>query len=137
MTKILIVEDDPMLAQDLQLVLERCGYEVVGIARSATEAIAETGKYCPDLTLMDVNIDGSLDGIQTAQMLNSTCRMPIIFLTSAADEQTVFRALEERSFGYLLKPVNQLVLNRSIRTALLKFKTITARTSPDGRQKLY
>jgi DNA-binding response OmpR family regulator len=126
MTRILIVEDDPLLAQDLQRQLVKFGYEVAGIARSAAEAMLEAGKHCPDLTLMDVNIDGSVDGIQTAQMLNSTWRMPIIFLTSANDEHTVVRAVKERSYGYLLKPVSSLNLEQSIKTALLNSKDSAA-----------
>ena len=126
MTKILIVEDDPLLAKDLQRELVRFGYDVVGIAGSAAEALVEAGRYCPDLTLMDVNIDGSVDGIQTAQMLNSTCRMPIIFLTSSSDEQTVIRAVKEHPCGYLLKPVSPLNLKQSIKMALLNSKDAAA-----------
>jgi DNA-binding response OmpR family regulator len=134
MTKILIVEDDPLLGQDLKTVLVRLGYDVVGIARSSDEAMCEAGKRCPDLTVMDVNIEGQLDGIQTAHLLNSVYRVPVLFLSSANDEATVRRAVKEFSYAYLLKPFDQQLLDRTIKSSLLRSGLDAARGTPRTRR---
>jgi two-component system, response regulator PdtaR len=134
MTKLLIVEDDPMLGQDLKSVLLRLGYEVVGIAKSAEEAMSEAGKRCPDLAVMDVNIEGKLDGIQTAHLLNSVYRVPVLFLTSANDEGTVRRAVKEFSYAYLLKPFKQHLLDQTIKSSLMRSQLDAARGSARPRR---
>jgi PAS domain S-box-containing protein len=116
--KLLIVEDDPMVAKDLQYQVERLGCEVVGISESAEEAMALAEIYLPDLALMDINIIGSMDGIQTARLLQCTYQIPVVFLTTHNDEATISRAALEMPYGYLTKPVTRDDLRATLLVAL-------------------
>lgn len=117
--RILIVEDEPIVALDLKQELEEMGLEVIGIAESAEEAIA--GAACePDLALMDVRIVGAMDGIETARELRLWYQVPVVFLTSYSDETTVARAAEEMPYGYLTKPFKSAELMASLTVALRK-----------------
>jgi len=129
MAKILIVEDDPLLALDLQHEVELLGHEVVGLAESADEALIASEENPPDLVLMDINIAGSMDGIQTARMLHEIHRVPVIFITSASDDLTVARAAKGPLYGYLVKPFKRSELKASIHVAQLKAATDAARES--------
>ena len=91
--KLLIVEDEPVVALDLQQEVEQLGCEVVGLAESAEEALVAAEICRPELALMDVRIAGSMDGIQTARLLRAAYNVPVIFLTSYSDENTISRAL--------------------------------------------
>lgn len=88
-TSILIVEDESIVALDLQMRLTRLGYRVVGIAASGTEALQLAEQFQPDLTLMDIRLKGALDGIETAQALRQRLDAPIVYLTAYADEATL------------------------------------------------
>jgi CheY-like chemotaxis protein len=90
--KILIVEDELVIAEDLKDTLEDLGYEVVGIAISAREALAMIEEKSPDLALLDVQIKGGRDGIELAADINERYHLPFIMLTSHADLQTINRA---------------------------------------------
>ena len=127
--KVLIVEDDPTLAFDLQHEVETLGYTVVGMAESADEALMASEKERPNLALMDIKIGGTMDGIQTAHLLNSAYEVPVIFLTSATDEVTISRAAREASYGYLIKPYRRHDLSASIQTALQKAAKDSERNS--------
>jgi PAS domain S-box-containing protein len=118
--KLLIVEDDPMVAQDLQYEVERLGYEVVGTSESAEEAMAVAEIYLPDLALMDINIVGEMDGIQAARLLLGTYQIPAVFLTSHNDEATIRRAALEMPYGYLLKPPAREDLKAALLVAFLR-----------------
>lgn len=120
MAEVLIVEDDPLLALDLGHEVERLGYRVVGMAESADEAMIAYMENRPDLVIMDINIVGSRDGIQTAHMMNVDSRVPVVFLTSASDETTMARAARESSYGYLVKPFKLSDLRAAIHFALRK-----------------
>src|SRR5580692_3543042 len=120
MVKILIVEDDPLSALDLRQEVERLGYEVVGMAESADEALMASEENRPDLALMDINIAGSMDGIQAARLLHETHRIPVIFITSASDDLTVARAARAPLYGYLVKPFKLNELKASMHVALQK-----------------
>ena len=102
--KVLIVEDEPIVALDLKQELEMLGCEVLGVAESADEALVAAGVHRPDLALMDVRIVGSVDGIQTAGLLRAAYQIPVVFLTSYSDETTIARAAREMPYGYLTKP---------------------------------
>lgn len=118
--KILIVEDEPVVALDLQQEVEQLGCEVVGLAESADEALVAAELCRPDLALMDVRIVGSMDGIQTARLLRAAYKVPVIFLTSYSDETTIARAALEMPYGYLTKPFKSRELKASLRVALHK-----------------
>jgi PAS domain S-box-containing protein len=127
--KVLIVEDEPIVALDLQQEIEAFGCEVVGTAESADEALMAVERNRPDLALMDVRIAGSMDGIQTARLLRSMYQVPVIFLTSYSDDSTITRAARELPYGYLTKPFQRGELKASLRVALHKAKLDARRRS--------
>jgi PAS domain S-box-containing protein len=120
--KLLIVEDEPIVALDLQQEVAEFGCEVVGVAESADEALMAVEDNMPDLALMDVRIVGSLDGIQTARLLRETYGIPTIFLTSYSDDTTTARAAREMPYGYLTKPFQSRELRATLEMALHKAK---------------
>jgi PAS domain S-box-containing protein len=118
--KLLIVEDEPIVALDLQQEVEQLGCEVVGMAESADEALVAAEICRPDLALMDIRIVGSMDGIQAARLLRSAYQVPVVFLTSYSDDTTVGRAAREMPYGYLTKPFQSRELKATLRVALHK-----------------
>ncbi|HEX4351423.1 MAG TPA: response regulator, partial [Polyangiales bacterium] len=102
---VLIVEDERVVAKDLQRSLINLGYDVPTTAASADDAIRAASERCPDLVLMDIRIKGALDGIDTAGILRSRFDVPVIYLTAYADDATVERAKKTEPHAYLLKPV--------------------------------
>jgi two-component system cell cycle sensor histidine kinase/response regulator CckA len=125
MAAILVVEDERVVARDIQESLLRMGYDVIGTAASSTECLARAEERRPDLVLMDIRIEGALDGIETARILRSRYGVPVIFLTAYADEQTVARAKETEAHGYILKPFRAGELRSAIEIALFKHEMET------------
>jgi PAS domain S-box-containing protein len=125
--KILIVEDEPVVALDLQQEVEQLGLSVVGLAESADEALVAAEENRPDLALMDVRIVGSMDGIQTARLLREAYGVPVIFLTSYSDESTIRRAARELPYGYLTKPFQPRELKAALEVGLHREKAETQR----------
>ena len=118
--KILIVEDEQIVAIDIESVLRHLGYRVVGTAGSGKEACRIVAESAPDLVLMDVRIDGTLDGIDTARRIRQTCDVPVVFLTAYTDDETLDRAKEIEPYGYLVKPFVERDLQTTIEVALHK-----------------
>lgn len=117
---LLIVEDQIVVALDLEERLERNGYKVCGIAISGVEALALARQYRPALALMDIRLQGEMDGIQTAQILRSEMNVPVIFLSAHSDEATLQRAKLTAPYGFLLKPFDERELRLNIEMALYK-----------------
>lgn len=118
-TSILIVDDEWLIAFNLQVTLQKLGYQVAGIARTAEEALEFAERTKPDLILMDIRIEGELDGIQAAEKIQSKMDVPVIFMTAFADEETFNRAVSKASlFGYISKPFQPASLKNSIEIAL-------------------
>ena len=120
--KILIVEDEGVVALSLQSLLTKMGYTIIGTAITGDEAITLARERSPDVILMDIHIKGSLDGIQTTEKINEFSDVPVIFLTAYADDETVSRAIKTRSHSYLVKPVNQRELYSNIEFAIYKHR---------------
>jgi PAS domain S-box-containing protein len=118
--KILIVEDEGVVALSLQSILTKLGYTIIGNAITGDEAITLARERQPDVILMDIHIKGSLDGIQTTEKINEFSDVPVIYLTAYADDETVSRAIKTRSHSYLVKPVNQRELYSNIEFAIYK-----------------
>ncbi len=118
--RIMVVEDEGIVAIDIKNTLERLGYEVSCLASSCQEAIEGAEASRPDLVLMDIRLDGDVDGIETAAMIRSRFDVPVIYLTAYADDDTLERAKSTQPFGYLLKPMNERELQTSIEIALYK-----------------
>ena len=119
-TSILIVEDEQIVAVDLESVLERLGYHVAGIAATSEEACLAAAQGSPDLILMDVRIDGPVDGIETARRIRQRRDVPVVFLTAYTDRETLDRAKEIGPHGYLVKPFAERDLQATIEMALEK-----------------
>lgn len=103
---ILIVEDELILAKNLARKLKRCGYQIVGIVDSGIKAIAKVAETQPDLILMDIVLKGDLNGIATSQKIQADRQIPIIYLSSYSDRNTLKQARETHPQGYILKPYN-------------------------------
>jgi PAS domain S-box-containing protein len=118
--KILIVEDNRIVARDLQQQLVRLGHTIAGVTARGEDVVALALESKPDLALMDIRLDGDLDGIEAAQQLRERCGVPVIYLTAYADDQTLERATRTEPFGYLLKPFEDSQLRTAIEMALYK-----------------
>lgn len=117
---VLVVEDERLVARDLQNTLRKLGYQVPRTVASADDAIAAASESCPDLVLMDIRIKGQRDGVDAARILRRRFDVPIVFLTAHADKETVERARATEPFGYLVKPVNPQALRSTLEVALYK-----------------
>jgi signal transduction histidine kinase len=118
--KVLIVEDERIVALDLQYQLRRLGYTVSDVASSGEEALRRTEKTRPDVVLMDIRLGGTLDGVETAEILRDQFDVPVVFLTAYADDRTLQRAKASEPFGYLLKPFEERELQIAIELALYR-----------------
>ncbi|PHI19235.1 DNA-binding response regulator [Lewinellaceae bacterium SD302] len=116
--KILIVEDEALFADQIEMLCEQLGYEVVATCEDAFSALDAFHRLQPDLLLSDINLVGETDGIQLAEKLNSHRSIPTIFITSLADDATFLRASAILPVGFIVKPFNQLQLQRSIELAV-------------------
>jgi len=117
---ILVVEDERIVARDIQRSLIDLGYDVPATAASANQAIRLASERCPNLVLMDVQIKGDLDGIETAKLLRERFDVPIVYLTAFSDLATVERAKATEPYGYLLKPVRTNELRSVVEVAIYK-----------------
>lgn len=117
---ILVVEDEPLIAKDLQLSLQRLGYRVSDPATSADQAYESTKRCKPDLVLMDIHLDGPVDGIEAANVFGSLHNIPVVFLTAHADPETARRATRVGPYGYIFKPVRAEELHLVVELALHK-----------------
>jgi len=115
---ILIVEDEPVVAKDIQLSLQRLGYRVPATATSGEEAIRKAGDTHPDLILMDIVLKGNMDGVETALQIQRRHDVPVIYLTAYADNHTLERAKVTSPAGYMLKPYQANELRTMIELAL-------------------
>ena len=118
--RIYIVEDERIIAIDLQRRLERLGYRVCGAAASGEEAIEGIRKHRPDLVLMDIVIQGEMDGIEVACAVKKELNVPVIFLSAYTDQKTLERAKEASPLGYILKPFKERELATLLEMALYK-----------------
>jgi diguanylate cyclase (GGDEF)-like protein len=118
--RLLIVEDECIVAFDLTVTLEDMGYAVVATAASSDEALRAADAECPDLVLMDINIAGPMDGIQAGCLLRNRHGIPLVYLTANVDVTTLSRALATEPDGYLVKPYNEHSLRTTIEVAFCK-----------------
>jgi CheY-like chemotaxis protein len=118
--RILIVEDDDILARIISWRLTNMEYEVCGRASSGAEAMECLVKEKPDLVLMDINIKGDIDGIETTNMVKKGFRLPVVFLTSHSDGPTLERAKATNPDGFVIKPFSDQDLRVAIELALKK-----------------
>ncbi|WP_103069818.1 LytR/AlgR family response regulator transcription factor [Aquimarina sediminis] len=118
--KVLIVEDEFSIALDIKISLEKLEYFVVGIASSYTEAMKYASETIMDVVVMDVNISGDKNGIETAEEIYQKYKIPVVFLTAYGDDTTFKDALQTKPFGFLLKPFKIKELSFALQIALQK-----------------
>ena len=123
MTKIMVVEDEGIIALSIRKKLENLGYEVPIMSTTGEEALVQAMEIRPDLALMDIMLGEGLDGIETATLLREQVNIPIIYLTANVDNRTVQRAKITEPYGYLIKPFEERELATTIEMALYKHST--------------
>ena len=106
-SRILITEDEGIVALDLQCTLEGMGYSVVAVASAGEEAIEKAEKTQPDLVLMDIVLAGAMDGVEAAEQIHDQLHIPVIFLTAYADDHILERAKRAEPYGYIIKPFKE------------------------------
>ena len=120
--RILIVEDEVVVALNLESRLPQLGYEVAGRTADGREAIRLAEELCPDLVLMDIHLKGDTDGIEAALDINDRLHIPVVYLTAYADDETLRRAKITEPFGYIMKPFGIRELHATIEMALYRFR---------------
>ncbi|GAB4576364.1 MAG: histidine kinase dimerization/phosphoacceptor domain -containing protein [Anaerolineae bacterium] len=120
--RILIVEDEAIAALDLQRILQSLGYAVAGWVTTGEQSLTECERLAPDLILMDIQLDGAIDGIEAARIIRQRHGIPVILLTAFADTQTLERAKDVQPFAYLLKPFQEETIRTNIEVTLARHR---------------
>jgi len=123
--RILVIEDESLVAEEIRVALKNFGYEIVGVARTGKEALNLANEFSPDLALVDIKLRGDMDGIETAEKLRSQFGIPIVYLTVLVDQDTLDRIKQTQPFGFIVKPFEERELRGVIETALYKSKMET------------
>lgn len=125
--KILVVEDDPNVATVLEARLESFGHTVCDIANTGSKAIATALRHHPDLILMDILLEGDMNGIEAAEQIRHQVDVPIIFLSCLNDQEVLDRAIDTQPFGYIIKPYDTAELRSTIEITLIKHQAAKER----------
>src|ERR1019366_9693978 len=119
-SRILVVEDEALIAHEIETRLRAAGLEVPGVTDTGEDAVELAGKVRPDLVLMDIRLKGRMDGIEAAESIRRLYDIPVVYLTAHADRDTLERAKAAAPFGYLTKPLGWSVLVTTIEIAIAK-----------------
>ncbi|MEN3976357.1 response regulator [Emcibacter sp. SYSU 3D8] len=130
-SRIMVVEDERIVALHIRQQLEKLGYEVPAVVASGEQALQSIDRDRPDLILMDIRIDGSIDGIETASRVPPEHKIPVVYLTAYSEEATLTRAKTTAPYGYLLKPFSERELHATIQMALERNKAEKARETQE------
>lgn len=134
--RVLVVEDESIVAMGIKHKLETMGHTVVEMVASGEKAIQAAQDHVPDIILMDIVIKGDMDGIETAHAIHEYHNIPIIYLTAYADEEMLMRAKVTQPYGYIIKPFKSTELNANIQMALYKHKAARKETETIKKQIL-
>jgi len=118
--KILIVEDDKMLCTIFEMFIKQIGYELTGIAQKGDDAIKLCGINKPDVVLMDIHLDGDINGIDAAKKIHELYNIPVIYITSDIEKSTIQNAIYKNTYGFLMKPIYQSNLQVALEFAFAK-----------------
>ena len=121
-TEIMVVEDERIVARNLQNELEGLGYKVPAIASSGKEALEKIEDTLPDLVLMDIVLKGDMDGVEVSDQIRDRFDIPVVYLTAYADDATLRRAKITEPYGYLVKPYEEKELRTTIELALFRHR---------------
>lgn len=124
-TNILVVEDESIVAKDIQQSLKKLGYNVIGICSNGEDAIKKAEEEKPHLVFMDIMLKGEMSGIEAANHIREKMNIPVIYLTAYADESTLSRAKVTEPYGYIIKPFKEIDLHTSVEMALYKHEKQT------------
>jgi DNA-binding LytR/AlgR family response regulator len=119
---ILIVEDEMIIAANISLQLTHLGYEVTGIIPRAEEVLPHIWLHVPDIILMDINLNGQLDGVEVVHLIQKEFKIPIIYLTANSDEDNFNRAKATNPYAFVSKPFKKLDLQRAIELTLVRIQ---------------
>lgn len=139
-TKIIIVEDESIIALDIKKTLEGLGYDVLCIVNNGNEAILNAEKLKPDIMLMDIQLKGDMDGIEAAWQIRSKFDVPVVYLTSYAYDITLERAKRTEPLGYMVKPFDDVSLKITLMMAChkaeieKKLKLVTAKLEKSNKE---
>jgi PAS domain S-box-containing protein len=120
--QIIVVEDEVIVGEDIRKSLKNLGYDVPSIVSTGEDAIQMVEENSPDLVLMDIMLQGEMDGIETASQIRSLFNVPVVYLTAYSDEKILERAKVTEPFGYIIKPFKERELQINIEIALYKHK---------------
>ena len=132
--RVLIVEDEPVIATDIEMTLTGEDYDVVGIAYTSTKAIDMLHRVQPDLVLLDIAIKGDRNGIDIARIINDKYHVPFIYITSFSDRETLERAKATLPYGYIVKPFKDSDIISAIQMAIHRHATDNNRQFPSIRE---
>ena len=118
---ILIVEDDPFIAEDIREALTNVDYSVVGVAHNKTDAIALLKNKSPDIALLDINLGDNLDGILIAEAINANFQIPFLYLTSYSNKEILDKVKHTLPMGYIVKPFDEADLFTAVEIAISNF----------------
>jgi len=119
--KVLIVEDEPVIARNISLYLNNNDFSVSGIAYDYEEAMGQLQRNTPDAVILDINLESNADGIEIAKSINSNYKIPFVFLTSYADRETLEKAKRVEPSGYIVKPFNEKTLLATLEIAISNY----------------
>ncbi|MBN1894521.1 response regulator [bacterium] len=120
--KVLLVEDEPIIAQDLRIYLSEWGYQVLDTIATADKAVEQANTLKPNLIIMDIKLKGHSDGIDAAVRIHQSSNIPVVFLTAYLTDETIIRAKQASPWGYLLKPCEPSTLRATLEMALNGFR---------------
>ena len=125
--RLLVVEDEALVAEDIAAHLRSLGHEVVGLIDNGEEAVRQAFALTPDLVLMDVQLNGSMDGTEAANQIRMSSGVPVIFLTGHSDPAVIKRAKESEPYGFILKPFTERELMIQVEMAIYRHRMETER----------
>ncbi|HQV62279.1 MAG TPA: response regulator transcription factor [Chitinophagaceae bacterium] len=128
--RVLIVEDEPVIAENISMYLDNNDFEVSGIAYDSGEAIEQLQNNTPDAAILDINLESEEDGIDIANFINQRYQIPFLFLTSYSDKETLQRAKNVNPSGYIVKPFNEKTLLASLEIAINNHAADTNKKMP-------
>jgi CheY-like chemotaxis protein len=120
--RILVVEDEHIVAMGIKKMLKNLGYTVTGVASSGKDAISKAESTFPDVVLMDIMLKGDMDGVEAAKEIRERFDVPVVYLTAYSDNKILERAKKTEPFGYIVKPFDEKDLHSSIEVALHKHR---------------
>ncbi len=119
--RVLIVEDQRIIALDLATTIRKIGHESVGIESKGEKAISAVENLKPDLVFMDISLAGEMDGIETASIIRKNFGIPVIYISGNYDQNTIEKSMTTNAYGYLVKPVDDCSINAIINAAIYRY----------------